>query len=104
MSEHIELLASYSCPVYLTGNFNIHVQNSNDPFTVELFEMLNTFRLTQHVGEPTHELGGTSDLYITNDDLDVPDLVVTDVGISVHYLLTCCLNLSSAAPTFVTGT
>ena len=27
ISEHIESLASYSCPVYLIGDFNIHVQN-----------------------------------------------------------------------------
>ena len=66
--------------------------------------MFDTFRLTQHVGEPMHELGGTFDLYITNDDLDIPDLVVTNVGISNHYLLKCSLNLSSAASTFVTRT
>ena len=104
MLEHIELLASYSCTVYLTGDCNIHVQNSIDPFTVELSEIFNTFQLTQYVVEPKHELGGTSYLFITNDDLDVPDLVVTDVGISDHYLLTCSLNLSSAALKFVTRT
>ena len=32
------------------------------------------------------------------------EAVVTDVGISDHYLLTCSFNLSSAAPTFITRT
>ena len=62
MSEHIESLESYSCPVYLTGDFNIHVPNSNDPFTFELSEIFNTFLLTHHVVEAMHELGGKLDL------------------------------------------
>ena len=66
--------------------------------------MLNTFRLTQHISEPTHELESTFDLFITNDDLDVPDLVITDVAISDHYLLTCSVNPSTAALTFITRT
>ena len=62
--EHIQSLASYSCPVILTEDFNIHVQNSIDPFIVELSKILDIFRLPQHVGEPTHELGGTLNLFI----------------------------------------
>ena len=41
----------------------------------------DTFRLTQLVVESTHELGGTLDLFVTNDDMDIYDLLVTDVGI-----------------------
>ena len=43
MSKHIQSLASYSCPVYLTGDFNIHFQNLSDLVPVELSEIVDTF-------------------------------------------------------------
>ena len=95
---------SYSCPIYITGDFNVHMEDKSDSFSGELCEIFDTFRLTQHVVEPTHELGGTLDLFVINDDMDICDLLVTDVRISDHFLLTCSLNMSTASPEFITRT
>ena len=61
-SEHLESLATYSCPIYLTGDFNIHVNDLSDKFTIELEGLFETFRLLQRVKNSTHGLGGTLDL------------------------------------------
>ena len=45
--KQLESLATYSCPVYLTGVFNIHVNDSSDKFTIELEGLFETFRLLQ---------------------------------------------------------
>ena len=36
--------------------------------------------------------------------MDICDLLVTDVGISDHFLLTCSLNMSTAPSEFITRT
>lgn len=38
----------------ITGDFNIHIDNSTDNNAKELFALLDTFDLTQHVKERTH--------------------------------------------------
>ena len=49
ISEHIESLMSYSCPVYITGDFNVNIEDKSDSCLGELCEIFDTFRLTQHV-------------------------------------------------------
>ena len=37
--------------LYLTGVFNIHVEDKSNQFAVELADVLNSFLLCQHVHE-----------------------------------------------------
>ena len=75
------MLVGYSCPVYITGNFNIHVEDNDDQHTAALLEILQTFDLTQHVREQTPHLGEMLDLLICDRELQLDDLAVIDIGV-----------------------
>jgi hypothetical protein len=106
LSQHLESLVMYSCPVYLTGDLNVHVNISNNKHAIKLRELLDMFRLLQHVPltQETHKDGNTLDLFVCDESLDASDLNITDIGVSDHHLVTCSVNLSSPAPTFITRT
>ena len=44
LSTHLESLAGYSCPVYITGDFNIHVED-DDQHTASLLDNFTDLRL-----------------------------------------------------------
>ena len=52
---------------------NIHVEDTNDKFVIEINNILHSFRLFQHVRQPTHNLLSILNLFICDnyDDLDV---------------------------------
>ena len=104
LSEHLHSLTTYSCPVYMTGNFNIPVNDSSDKFTIERKELFETLTLLQTVNDSTHRLGNTLDLLVGASDLDILDLFITDVAVSDHHILSCFINLSKVSPTFITRT
>jgi len=53
-----EVLVTVSCPVFVGGDNNIHVEDTADVDTQHLHELLTSFDITQHVNSPTHRLGG----------------------------------------------
>ena len=93
----------FPCPVYWTGDFNVHVNNLSDTFTIELEGLLEMFKLLQRVKDSMHRLGSTLDLLVWDSDLEILDFNITDIAVSDH-LLSCFINLSKVAPTFITGT
>ena len=42
-------------PLIITGDFNIHVNNTNDSDACEFLDLLASLGLKQHVIGPTHE-------------------------------------------------
>ncbi len=53
--------------VIICGDFNIHVNKTEDPDSTKFMAVLSRFNLTQHVNEPTHRLGNIIDLMITRN-------------------------------------
>ena len=49
----------------IVGDFNIHGDNPQDRGAKELFCVLDSYGLTQHVTEPTHNKGHSLDLIIS---------------------------------------
>ena len=69
----------------IVGDFNIHVENSNDATARQFLDLLDSFDLVQHVGEKTHANGHTLDLVISNAmDHFVNDVKTTDPVIPDH--------------------
>ncbi|KAJ0002712.1 hypothetical protein NQD34_007861 [Periophthalmus magnuspinnatus] len=68
----------------ITGDFNVHVDNVFDRNAKELSSVLETFGLTQHVSEPTHNRGHTLDLLITKG-VNISNVNVADVALSDHF-------------------
>ena len=69
--------------VIIAGDFNIHVDNPQDRGTKELCCVFESYGLTQHVTQPTHNKGHTLDLIISKG-LNISKVVVTDVALSDH--------------------
>ena len=87
ISTLFELLVTYSLPVIVTGDVNIHFERSKDSDTMKLVQILDSFDFEQFVKSPTHYLGGVLDVIITQTGLVPEDVVVTDVGLSDHMLV-----------------
>lgn len=71
----------------VTGDINIHVDNSNSNLTVDFMDALDCFNMTQHVKFPTHNKGHTLDL-VCSVGVDIDQLDSSDLCISDHKLLT----------------
>ena len=71
LSEIEPLLSSFatmSHPFIITGDFNIHLDNPNEPHTITFSSLLSSVNLIQHVTFPTHKSNHTLDLVITSED------------------------------------
>ena len=102
LSSMLELLVLYSCPIIITGDFNIHLDDSDDVNTIKLCHLLDSFGLIQSVQEITHLLGRTLDVVITRRDLQVPVVRVGLPGeISDHSLLLVSLRLPRPPVCFI---
>ena len=77
-SEYLESVILSNDLLCLTGDFNIHVDDHNDPAACRFLDLLESMSLTQHVAEPTHDLVITRE----SDNLicgrPVPDILFSD--------------------------
>ena len=80
-------------PLIITGDFNIHVNNTNDSDACEFLDLLASLGLKQHVIGPTHEGGHTLDLVITRQyDKVIKSAPMIDRFISDHAAVLCQLD------------
>ena len=83
-SEYLESVILSNDLLYLTGDFNIHVDDHNDPAASCFLDLLESMSLTEQVAEPTHEYGHTLDLVITRESDNLicgrpaPDILFPD--------------------------
>ena len=83
-SEYLESVILSNDLLFLTGDFNIHVDDHNDPVACRFLDLLELMSLTQHVAKPTHEHGRTLDLVITRESDNLicgrtaPDILSSD--------------------------
>ncbi|NJL57478.1 hypothetical protein HC928_21855 [bacterium] len=99
LASLLEVLVLHSCPVVIGGDFNIHMEDPDDPDTRRLNDLLAGFSMTQHVQGSTHHNQGTLDLILTPEDCKISSVSVDppDV-ISDHSLVTCRLPVSTDTP------
>ena len=71
LSSALEQVSLCRCPIVVTGNLNVHVDNHNDPHALRLAQLLQSFFCVQHIDEQTHRDGHTLDLVITRRDTTV---------------------------------
>jgi hypothetical protein len=50
---------SWSAPLMIAGDFNIHMDDAKDADAGKLLDILVSHSLLQHVGSPTHRKGHT---------------------------------------------
>ena len=96
-SSLLEHVALDKHRLFITGDFNIHVDNSNDNNAKRLGNILDIFSLSQHVNSPTHTSGHILDLVITRKG-DAPIAPPTPGPlISDHLGITCTLEITNLA-------
>ena len=100
LTNLLESLAVYSCDVVLTGDFNVHVDDSQVAHAIKLNAMLVSFGLLQSVVGPTREQR-TLDLVITRSDKPPPVVVVDPAEISDHSLVRFQLSIQRPPLQFV---
>ena len=88
MTSLLEHLISYRCPIYICGDFNIHITDPADKLASDFLTLIESFGLKQHVTAPTHIGGHVLDLLISRDD-DLPSTIdVNDNNVSDHSCVT----------------
>ena len=72
---------------------NIRLDRLNDPFAIQLNELLASLGLSEHVDHPTHDLGGILDIVLTRSDQPASHVSIIDVGLSDHRYVKFILDL-----------
>jgi len=99
LTSLLEMMVVYSCPVVVGGDFNLQVQDENDPATRRFASLLSSFDMVQHVHDPPHLCRNTLDLVVTFSDRVPDDVTVLPPGaISDHSLVTCHLPIGADSP------
>ena len=92
-SDLLERLSVSSGKLMLTGDFNFHVDNPDDPQAKTFLEMLDSNNLIQHVKSPTHLNDHILDLIITRSEEDLVSETEVSSLISDHLFIHCSLAL-----------
>ena len=64
-SEYLESLVLSKVPICIYGDFNVHLDVSDDADTIAFADLLESLCLTQHVKSPMHIMGHILDLIIS---------------------------------------
>ena len=90
LSALLEVLATYKSDVILSGDFNIHFDDTHDQHGLHLIQLFSDCNLTQHVRGPTHVHDHTLGLIVTSTVS--PMSVIVDPHVySDHGLVSCLL-------------
>lgn len=77
--EHLVLLPG---EILVMGDFNFHVNDPTNHSAREFAFLLDTYNMSQHVTDPTHQSGHTLDLLITREGSDL----ISDVQVHVPWI------------------
>ena len=94
--EHCDALPGKTL---IVGDFNIHVDDVNDPYSKRLFTLLDMFCFSQSVVGSTHKHGHTLDLILfrSSDDIVSSSFINNDLK-SDHSAVMCRLNIPKPIP------
>ena len=100
LTDFYSLLASFATtphPFLITGDFNIHVDDTTDNHALAFSKLLSDANLIQHVTYPTHIHQHTSDVVITPSDcVCTPKIRTLGLSPSDHSTVITALDLTSA--------
>ncbi|CAB3993916.1 Hypothetical predicted protein [Paramuricea clavata] len=104
-ANYIEAFLLCKEQLIIMGDFNIHIDSSEQPDAQTFLDLLDSFGLKQNVMQPTHISGHTLDLLITRISEDIiKDPPVVDRFTSDHASILCNLQQAKQALTIVSRT
>ncbi len=79
----------------IVGDFNIHVDNTNDALRLAFTDPINSFGVKQNVTGPTHRFYHTLDFIISHGiDLTDKDILPQSDVVTDHFLVSCMLHIT----------
>ncbi len=79
----------------IVGDFNIHVDDTNDVLGLAFTDLINSFVVKQNVTGPTHRFNHTLDLIISHGiDINDIDIVPQSDDVTDHFLLSFTLHIT----------
>ncbi|ESO11878.1 hypothetical protein HELRODRAFT_166962 [Helobdella robusta] len=97
MMEHVSILTTR---ILLAGDFNIHVERTDDAHTISLLEVFDMFQMVNNVNGSTHDLGGSLDLIVSSLGFPVQVCKIFPSGVlSDHGLIHATIPVTKADPT-----
>ncbi len=79
----------------IVGDFNIHVDNTNDALGLAFTDLINSFGIKQIFTGPTYRFNHTLDLIISHGiDLTDIDIVPQSDDVTDHFLVSCMLRIT----------
>ena len=91
-SDLLQSIATFSTPLIIVGDFNLHADDQADTDYSKFADVLSCHDLQQLVTSPTHRLGHTLDLFITHSELVVNMHPVDPPLLSDHSFIVADLN------------
>ncbi len=79
----------------IVGDFNIHVDNTNDALGLAFTDLINSFVVKQNFTRPTHCFNHTLYIIISYgiDHTDI-DIVPQSDDVTDHFLVSCMLHIT----------
>ena len=81
-ADYVESVVMCSEPLIICGDFNLHMDVSNNLDAICFRDLLDSMGLVQHVKRPTHENGHTLDLIITRQ---CDNIVATEPSLERYF-------------------
>ncbi len=79
----------------IVGDFNIHVDNTNDALGLAFTDLINSFGVKQNVIGPAHCFNHMLDLIISHGiDLTDIDIIPQSDDVTDHFLVSCMLHIN----------
>ena len=99
-SEYLKSLVLSKVPICTSGDFNVHLDVSDNADTIAFADLLESLCLTQHVKSPVPVIGHIVDLIITrSSDNIIKGTPSPDSFLSDHCSILCCLNVTKVLAT-----
>ena len=93
-SDVLERTATYSCPLIILGDINIHLDQINSAHTIHFNSILEQFSLVQHVESTTHQSGHTLDVVVSRFECPVrSERTVEEPVLSDHAFIVIDIDL-----------
>ena len=100
LSAILDAVATHHERVFLVGDINIRCDRTDDPITMQFFDVIHSYGFGIQPTDATHSSGGTTDVVITQlDFVSVGQVSVNDVGLSDHCLLSWSVPNVRVTPT-----
>ena len=91
--------------IILTGDFNIHIDNTSNNYANQFKDLLSAHGLIQHITAPTHRYGHCLDLMITRENYSpLISNITVHPGLSDHYAIITYMHLKTSTMSTISVT